>query len=284
MYSAKALERFGFEVTFVPVDSSGMVDPDDIAKALRPDTALVSIMHSNNEVGTIQPLSEISRLTRAKGIPLHTDAVPSAGRVPLDVNELGVDLLSIAANQFNGPKGVAALYLRKGTEIWPLFHGGGQEDGRRTGTENVPGIVGMGMAAQLAAESLSGRMAAYGRLEKLLRDEIQERIEGVRFNGHLEHHIPGLVNVSVRYVEGEALLLHMDMRGVSVAGASACMSVTAKASHVLEAMDALGNEALGTLLFTLGEGNTEDEVRRAVDHFRQAVDLLRMMSPLYKRG
>jgi cysteine desulfurase len=284
MYSAKALERFGFEVSFVPVDSRGMVDPDDIAKAMRPDTALVSIMHSNNEVGTIQPLSEISRLTRAKGIPLHTDAVPSAGRVPLDVNELGVDLLSIAANQFNGPKGVAALYLRKGTEIWPLFHGGGQEDGRRTGTENVPGIVGMGMAAQLAAESLSVRMAAYGRLEKLLRGEIQERIEGIQFNGHPEHHIPGLVNVSVRYVEGEALLLHMDMRGVSVAGASACMSVTAKASHVLEAMDALGNEALGTLLFTLGEGNTEDEVHRAVDHFRQAVDLLRMMSPLYKRG
>jgi cysteine desulfurase len=197
---------------------------------------------------------------------------------------LGVDLLSIAANQFNGPKGVGALYIRKGTDIWPLFHGGGQEDGRRTGTENVPGIVGMGKAAELVVEGLESRMAAYGRLEKALREEIRGRIESIRFNGHPEHHLPGLVNVSVRYVEGEALLLHMDMRGISVAGASACMSVTAKASHVLEAMGALGDEAFGTLLFTLGEGNTEEEVHRAVDNFRQVADLLRMMSPLYKRG
>jgi cysteine desulfurase len=284
MYAAKALERLGFKITIIPVDSHGRVDPDDVAGALREDTVLVSIIHSNNEVGTIQPLAEIAHHTRGRGIPLHTDAVVSAGRIPLDVNELGVDLLSIAANQFNGPKGAGALYLRKGTCLWPLFHGGGQEDGRRTGTENVAGIVGMGKAAELAGGNLAGRTEAYRRLETLLRDEIRRRIDGIQFNGHPSHCVPGLVNVSIQYVEGEALLLHMDMRGISVAGASACMSITAKASHVLEAMGALGNGAFGTLLFSVGEGNTVEEVHQAVDHLCQVVNMLRMMSPLYKRG
>ena len=281
LYAAKALERFGFEVTLVPVDRFGRVDPEQVRQALRPETVLVSVMHANNEVGTIQPLAEISRCTRDRGIPLHTDAVAATGRIPVNVEELGVDLLSLAANQFGGPKGAAALYCRKGVQLLPLFHGGGQEDGRRTGTENVAAIVGLGQAAELAATAVPRSMARCGALEAQLRQAISERISDIQFNGHPEQHLPGLVNVSLRYVEGEALLLHMDMRGISVAGASACMSITAKASHVLEAMGAIGAEGMGTLLFTLGEQNTEDEVLRTADTLSQVVSLLREMSPLY---
>lgn len=284
LYAAKALERFGFQVTEVPVDAYGQVNPGDVKKALRDDTALVTIMHANNEVGTIQPLQEIARYTKERGIPFHSDAIASVGRIPVDVKALGVDLFSFAANQFGGPKGVGALYCRKGLGMWPLFHGGGQEDGRRTGTENVPGIVGMGKAAQLTLENLPRRMETCKRLEDFLRKGIEDSVDQIKFNGHPQEHIPGLVNVSMRFVEGEALLLHMDLRGVSVAGASACMSITAKASHVLEAMGALGGEALGTLLFTLGEENTEEEVHRTVETLGQVVTMLRAMSPLYKRA
>jgi len=284
LYAAKSLERFGFEITPVPVDSLGRVDPDDVRRAIRSETVLVSIMLANNEVGTIQPLAEIAKHTRERGILLHTDAVVATGRIPVNVKELGVDLLSLSANQFNGPKGAAALYCRKGVQIWPLFHGGGQEDGRRTGTENVAGIVGMGKAAELVMESLPERTRACVALERMLTKEIADRIDAIQFNGDPHNHLPGLANVSFRYVEGEALLLHMDMRGISVAGASACMSITAKASHVLEAMGALSNGALGTLLFTLGAGNTEEEVRRSVDTLSQIVTMLRAMSPLYEQG
>lgn len=281
LYAAKALEKFGFEVSLVPVDQFGQVEPEQVLQALRPETVLVSVMHANNEVGSIQPLAEISRYTRGRGIPLHTDAIASTGRIPVKVEELGVDLLSLAANQFGGPKGAAALYCRKGVQLWPLFHGGGQEDGRRTGTENVPGIVGLGRAAELAEAGIPRSMARCSELENLLKRAISERVADIQFNGHPQQHLPGLVNVSLRYVEGEALLLHMDMRGISVAGASACMSITAKASHVLEAMGAIGAEGMGTLLFTLGEENTEDEVSRTADTLSQVVNLLREMSPLY---
>ncbi|ROQ91164.1 cysteine desulfurase family protein [Desulfosoma caldarium] len=281
LYAAKALERFGFEITLVPVDEHGVVDPDDVKKAMRPDTVLVSIMHANNEVGTIQSLADIASVVHEGGALLHTDAIASVGRIPVHVQELGVDLLSLAANQFNGPKGVGALYCRKGTSLWPLFHGGGQEDGRRTGTENVAGIVGLGAAAERVRGRLTQKMERCARLEKLLRDRIAQTIEEVRFNGHPHRHIPGWVNVSIRYVEGEALLLHMDLRGICVAGASACMSITAKASHVLEAMGLLGDGAFGTLLFTLDEDNTEDEVHQAVETLGAVVSRLRSMSPLY---
>jgi len=240
-------------------------------------------MHANNEVGTIQPLAQIAQHTRERGIVLHADAVASVGRIPVDVEALGVDLLSLSANQFCGPKGVAALYCRKDVRLWPLFHGGGQEDGRRTGTENVPGIVGMGKAAETAVETLSRRMQHCRELETLLRQQISERIGDIQFNGHPVEHIPGLVNVSFRYVEGEALLLHMDMRGISVAGASACMSITAKASHVLEAMGVLGGGALGTLLFTMGEENTREEIHKTAETLEAVVKMLRAMSPLYNR-
>lgn len=281
LYAAKALERFGFTVTLVPVDKHGLVDPEDVEKAMRPDTVLVSIIHANNEVGTIQPLAEIARVVHARGALLHTDAIASVGRIPVDVKELGVDLLSLAANQFNGPKGAGALYCRKGVSLWPLFHGGGQEDGRRTGTENLPGIVGLGAAAERIRSRLPQKMGRCAQLERLLRERIADSIEDVRFNGHPQKHLPGLVNVSIRYVEGEALLLHMDLRGICVAGASACMSITAKASHVLEAMGLLGDGAFGTLLFSLDEENTEDEVIQAVDTLGDVVSRLRNMSPLY---
>ncbi|MEJ5348757.1 MAG: cysteine desulfurase family protein [Desulfosoma sp.] len=281
LYAAKALERFGFTVTLVPVDHYGWVDPKDVKRAMRPDTVLVSIMHANNEVGTIQSLADIAAVVHEHGALLHTDAIASVGRIPVDVNALGVDLLSLAANQFNGPKGAGALYCRKGTSLWPLFHGGGQEDGRRTGTENVAGIVGLGAAAERVRLRLSAKMERCIRLEKLLRERISGLIDEVRFNGHPERHLPGLVNVSIRYVEGEALLLHMDLRGICVAGASACMSITAKASHVLEAMGLLGDGAYGTLLFTLDEENTEDEVHQAAETLATVVSRLRSMSPLY---
>ena len=286
LYAAKALEKFGFDVSFVPVDALGRVDPENVRKTIRSDTVLVSVMLANNEVGTIQPLAEIARYTRERGIPLHTDAIAATGRIPVNVQELGVDLLSLSANQFGGPKGAAALFCRKGVQIWPLFHGGGQEDGRRTGTENVAGIVGMGKAAELTMAALPERVKVCRRLEELLEKEISDRIDEVKFNGDPKNHLPGLVNVSISYVEGEALLLHMDMRGISVAGASACMSITAKASHVLEAMGALGDGAIGTLLFTLGEENTEEEVLSSVDTLSQVVTMLRAMSPLYgqRRG
>lgn len=283
LYAAKSLERFGYEVTLVPVDALGRVDPDDVRRAVRPDTVLVSIMLANNEVGTIQPLAAIADCTRKQGVLLHTDAIAATGRIPVDVKQLDVDLLSLSANQFAGPKGAAALYCRKGVNIWPLFHGGGQEDGRRTGTENVAGIVGMGKAAELALAALPKRMESCRHLEERLRQKIVEQVDEIRFNGDPENHLPGLVNVSISYVEGEALLLHMDMRGISVAGASACMSITAKASHVLEAMGALRDGAVGTLLFTLGEDNTETQVDRSVDTLAQVVTLLRAMSPLYEQ-
>jgi len=281
LYGAKALEKLGFEITEVPVDSRGQVNPDDVEKALRPETGLVTIMHANNEVGTLQLLHEISLHTRKRGIPFHADGVASVGRVPVNVDELGVDLLSLSGNQFGGPKGGAALYCRKGIPLWPLFHGGGQEDGRRTGTENVPCLVGLGKAAEVAREKMPERMKSCRELEALLRNGIRQNIDHIQFNGHPENHIPGLVNVSFEYVEGEALLLHMDLKGVSVAGASACMSITAKASHVLEAMGALGNGAVGTLLFTLGEENSSEEVRQAIETLTQVVTMLRSMSPLY---
>ncbi len=284
LYAAKALEKFGFEVTTLGVDHSGLVDPQEVKRALRPETVLVSIMHANNEVGIIQPLAEIAMSVREHGAVFHTDAVASVGRVAVDVNELGVDLLSLAANQFNGPKGAAALYCRKGTQLWSLFHGGGQEDGRRTGTENVPGIVGMGKAAELTAAKLDGKIGHCRRLEQRLRAEIAQRIDDIRFNDQHPSHLPGLVNVSIHYVEGEALLLHMDLRGVCVAGASACMSITAKASHVLEAMGLLGDSAYGTLLFTLDQENTEEEVVRAADTLQEVVRMLRSMSPLYNKS
>ncbi len=283
-YCAKALESFGFKVSFVPVDRYGMVDPEDVKRAITEKTILVSVMLANNEVGTIQPIGEISKITRERGIPFHCDAVAAVGQIPVDVRELGVDSLSLAGNIFYAPKGIGALFLRDGVKIWPLFHGGGQEDGRRTGTENLPGIVGLGKAAEIAIEKLPFRQTHYGELTRLLRTGIESRIEEVYFNGHPEKRLPGNLNVSFRYVEGEALLLHMDLAGVAVAGASACMSITAKASHVLEAMGALRGGAVGTLLFTVGDESSTDDIDSALEVLEKVVERLRAMSPLYKKS
>ncbi len=282
-YCAKALEDFGFSVSFVPVDNYGMVDPKDVEKAITDNTILVSVMLANNEVGTIQPIEEISKITRKHGVFFHCDAVAAVGQIPVDVRKLGVDSLSLAGNIFYAPKGIGALYLREGVKLWPLFHGGGQEDGRRTGTENLPGIVGLGKAAELAVERLPFRQKHYKQLVQRLKKGIEDRIEEAFFNGHPEKKLPGNLNVSFKYVEGEALLLHMDLAGVAVAGASACMSITAKASHVLEAMGALKDGALGTLLFTVGDETTNDDIDRALEALQNVVAKLRAMSPLYNR-
>ncbi|HDM74960.1 MAG TPA: cysteine desulfurase [Deltaproteobacteria bacterium] len=280
-YCAKALEDFGFSVSFVPVDKYGMVDPDDVKKAITDETILVSVMLANNEVGTIQPIEEISKITTELGIFFHCDGVAAVGQIPIDVKKLGVDSLSLAGNIFYAPKGIGALYLREGVKLWPLFHGGGQEDGRRTGTENLPGIVGLGKAAELAIEKLPFRQEHYRNMINRLKTGIESRIDEIYFNGHPEKRLPGNLNVSFKYVEGEALLLHMDLAGVAVAGASACMSITAKASHVLEAMGALKDGALGTLLFTVGDETTASEIDFTVEVLQNVVKNLRDMSPLY---
>ncbi len=279
--AAKALEKMGFEVTYAPVDKYGLVDPKEVEKAIRKDTVLVSVMHANSEVGTIEPVSEIAKITKAKGVLLHTDAVATAGNIPVNVNELNVDLLSLAANQFYGPKGIGVLYLRKGVRITPLLHGGFQERGLRAGTDNVPAIVGLGEAAELAARDLDKRKKQIVPLrDKLIKSLLG--IKNVYLNGHPTNRLPGNANVSVEFVEGESMLLFLNNAGVMVASGSSCTSQALKVSHVLTAMGIEPALAQGSLLFSLGVGNTEDDIDYVLEKMPPIVDNLRKMSPLYK--
>jgi cysteine desulfurase len=285
LYVANTLERWGFEVTRLPVDSRGRVDPSEVRKALRKDTILVSIMHSTPEVGTLQPIREIAQITREAGVVFHTDAVGSVGRVPVHVQELGVDLLSLSADQFGGPKGVGALYIRRGTPVQRLLDGGAQEDGRRGGTENVPAIVGMGVAAELISKELPQEMARKSALERRLREGLSQRIDHLHWTGHPTERLPGFVSVSVEFVEGEAMLLFMDSAGIAVASGSACTSVSLKASHVLTSMGIPPDLAQGSLLFSLGRESTEEDIDYVIEKLPPIVERLRQMSPLYhKRG
>jgi cysteine desulfurase len=283
LYVSNTLEKWGFEVTRVPVDQYGRVDPEDVRKAIREDTILVSVMHSTPEIGTLQPIKEIGQITREAGVVFHTDAVGSVGNVPVEVQDLGVDLLSCAADQFYGPKGVGALYLRKGTPTQRLLDGGAQEDGRRGGTENVPMIVGMGVAAQIARSEMQDGMAHKRTLAIRLQDGLSDRIEALHWTGHPTERLPGYLSVSVEYVEGEAMLLFMDSVGISVASGSACTSVSLKASHVLTAMGIPADIAQGSLLFSLGRQTTEEDVDYVLEEFPPIVERLRKMSPLYHR-
>jgi cysteine desulfurase len=281
LYVANTLERWGFQVTKIPVDRTGQVDPDDVRKALRKDTILVSIMHSTPEVGTLQPIAEIARIVKEAGVIFHTDAVGSVGRVPVNVEELGVDLLACSADQFYGPRGVGALYMRRGTPTQRLLDGGAQEDGRRGGTENVPAIVGMGVAAELALQEMPNRMARGQQLGESLRQGLSERVDHLHWNGHPTQRLPGFQSVSVEFVEGEAMLLFMDSVGIAVASGSACTSVSLKASHVLTAMGIPPDLAQGSLLFSMGEHNTQEDVQYVLEQFPPIVERLRKMSPLY---
>ena len=284
MHTANALERAGFHITRLPVDPYGRVDPGTVEKALTPQTILVSVMHANPEVGTIEPIAEIGKITRAKNILLHTDAVDSAGTIPVDVNQMNVDLLSLAANQFYGPKGAAALFVRKGVRILPLLDGGIQERGLRAGIENVPAIVGMGVAADLARAEMPQRIDHLRGLQKKLAEELPKRIPYLRFLGHPTERLPGNVSVAVEFIEGEAMLLFMDMEGIQISSGSACISRSLKVSHVMLAMGVDAATAQGSLLFSFGMENKEDDLNRVLQVLPPVVERLRNMSPVYRKA
>jgi len=279
----KFLEKNGFEVTTVPVDAAGLVDPADVAAALREDTVLVSVMLANNEIGTIQPVAEIGKFTREKGIPFHTDASCAAGNIPVDVEALQVDALSLSGHKFFGPKGVGALYLRKGVRITPLIHGGIQEGGRRAGGDNVPGIVGLGAAAELAVREMADRVKRVTALRNRLVEGILERIDEITYNGHPELRLPGNVNIAVNYVEGESLILLLMHKGILASSGSTCTSRALKASGVLTAIGLSEQACQGSLQMTLGTGNTDEEVDYVLEALPEIVSKLRAMSPLYNR-
>ena len=284
MHTANALERAGFHITRLPVDQYGRVDPGTVEKAITPQTILVSVMHANPEVGTIEPIAEIGKITRARNILFHTDAVDSAGTIPVDVNQLNVDLLSLAANQFYGPKGAAALFVRKGVRILPLLDGGIQERGLRAGIENVPAIVGMGVAADSAREEMDQRINHLRGLQKKLAEELPRRIPYLRFLGHPTQRLPGNVSVAVEFIEGEAMLLFMDMEGIRISSGSACISRSLKVSHVMLAMGVDAATAQGSLLFSFGMQNKEDDLDRVLQVLPPVVEKLRNMSPVYRKA
>ena len=282
LHPAKTLEKSGFTVTYLETDKTGMVDPADVKKAITGDTSLVSIMHANNEIGTIQPIEEIGKITKEKGVLFHTDAVASVGWVPVDVRTLGVDAMSFSGHQFYGPKGAAALFVRKGVRIKPQIEGGIQEEGRRAGTENVPAIVGLGKAAELAAAEIPHRMKNISALRDRLQKGLVEKIDHIVINGHPTRRLPNNLNVSMWYVEGESMLLFLNMEGVSVSSGSACTSRSLKASHVLVCIGTDAAVANGTLLMTLGMGNTAEDIDYVIEKLPPIVQRLREMSPLYE--
>ncbi|MDD5081959.1 MAG: cysteine desulfurase family protein [Dehalococcoidales bacterium] len=283
LHSAKTLEKWGFELTLVPVDKYGVVDPDDVRKSLRKDTVLVSIMHANNEVGTLEPIREIARITREHGVVLHTDAVATAGTVPVDIKDLGVDALSLAGNQFYGPKGAGALWVKRGVRIMPLLDGGVQEGGRRAGTENVPAIVGLGKAAELAKADMTRRTEHIARLRDRLLKELPARIEHVVVTGHPQDRIPGNASFCIEFIEGESMLMLLNSQGVAVTSGSACTSRALLASHVLIAMGLSHEIAQGSLLFSFGIDNTSADVEHVLEVMPPIVERLRQMSPLYSK-
>jgi cysteine desulfurase len=283
LHSARTLEKWGFEVSEVPVDKYGVVAPDDVLRQIRKDTILVSIMHANGEVGTIEPIKEIASITRERKIPFHTDAVATVGTTPVNVAELGVDALSLAGNQFYGPKGVGALWIRKGVRIMPLLDGGIQEEGRRAGTENVPAIVGLGKAAELANTHMADRIKRLTPLRDHLLKELPSRIEHVVVTGHPQHRLPGHASFCVEFIEGESMLMLLSSKGIAVSSGSACTSRALKASHVLIAMGLSHEIAQGSILFTLGIDNTNEDIDYVLENMPPIVDRLRQMSPLYAK-
>jgi len=283
LHSARTLEKWGFELSLVPVDKYGVVDPEDVRKSLRKDTVLVSIMHANGEVGTIEPIQEIAKITRENNVVFHTDAVATAGAIPVDVKELGVDALSLAGNQFYGPKGVGALWVRKGVRIMPLLDGGVQEGGRRAGTENVPAIVGLGKAAELATANMGARFEYLTPLRDRLLTELPGKIDHVVITGHPKNRLPGNVSFCVEFIEGESMLMLLNSQGVAVSSGSACTSRALKASHVLIAMGLSHELSQGSILFTIGIDSTVEDIDYVLDVLPPIVDRLRQMSPLYAK-
>ncbi len=277
------LERQGYEVTFLPVDDKGMVDPDDVRKAITPKTILITIMHANNEIGTIQPISEIGTLAREDGVYFHTDAVQTLGHIPSRVNELNADMMAMSAHKLYGPKGVGALYLRKGTKVTSFIHGGEQEQRRRASTENVAGIVGFGKAAELTGLEIEEEATRITGLRKLLVDNLLNRIDDIQLNGHPEMRLPNNTNFSINYVEGESLILDLDSEGICASTGSACSASSTEPSHVLLAIGLPPELAHGSVRFTMGKWTTEEDIQRVSEVLPEIVSELRASSPMYKR-
>lgn len=278
----KFLEKRGFKITYLPVDKEGMVEPADVEKAITDKTILVSVMHANNEMGIIEPIDEIGRITNEKEIYFHTDAVQTFGHIPINVDALNVDILSVSAHKLYGPKGIGALYIRKGTRMVSFMHGGEQERRRRASTENVPAIVGFGKAVEIAKGMMGGEAEKLILLRDKLIKGIFEGIEHVRLNGHSSIRLPNNVNVSVEFVEGESMLLNLDMEGIAASTGSACTSSSLKPSYVLLALGLSHELTHGSLRFTLGRYTKEEEINYVLEVLPGIVDKLRSMSPLYR--
>lgn len=274
------LEQQGISITVLPVDGEGFVDPRAVQAAIRPETVLVSVIMANNEIGTIQDIASIAVVTRQAGVYLHTDAVQAFGRVPVDVQSMGVDMLSISAHKLYGPKGVGALYARKGTRLGPLLYGGGQERGKRSGTENVPGIVGLGKAAELAAVSMEEEIPRLTKLRNRLISGVLDKVPGSRLNGHAAQRLPNNANFSFDDVEGESVCLNLDLAGIAASPGSACSSTSTSPSHVLSALGLPPHQAFGSLRLSLGRWTTEDDIDRVLEVLPEVVSRLRAMSPL----
>ena len=278
--TVRFLERRGYRATVVGVDSTGMVDPDDIRKAIRAETVLVSVMHANNEVGTVEPLRRVADVCREAGVYLHSDTVQTVGNIPIDVDELGVDMLSMSGHKLYGPKGAGAIYVRRGTRVSGIIHGGEQERGMRAGTENIAGIVGLAAAAVAAARGMEGRGERIAGLRNHLVDGILSSVEGVVLNGHPEVRLPNNAHLGIERIEGEAVCLHLDAAGICASTGSACTSEELEPSHVLLAMGIAPLKAHGSVRFTLGRGTTLEEIEYVLQELPPIVERLRAMSPL----
>lgn len=281
--AGKSLEKSGFRATLVPVDKTGLVDPRDVEKALTKETTLVSVMLANSEVGTIEPVAEIAKICRARNVLVHTDAVAAAGNIPVDVKALGLDALSLAGDQFYGPKGGAALFLKKGTRILPLIDGGIQEGGRRGGTENVAAIVGLGKAAEIALARMGERMKKARALSDMLIEGLSKKIDHIVLTGHRENRLPHHASFCIEFIEGEAMLLSLDMKGIAASSGSACTSKALKASHVLLAMGMDHALAQGSIVFSSLESTSAEDIDYLLGVFPPIIDRLRKMSPLYTK-
>jgi cysteine desulfurase len=278
------LEKKGIKVTYLPNDETGLVDPDDLKKAITDKTILVSVMHANNEIGTVEPIKALGAICRESGVVFHTDAVQTFGHLPIDVNDMNIDLLSASAHKLYGPKGVGLLYIRKGVKLTPLLHGGDQEKRRRASTQNVPGIVGFSRAVELAEKEILSESERQKALRDRLIKELLAAIPESRLNGHSVLRLPNNVNISFAYVEGEAMLLNLDMEGIAASTGSACTSSSLEPSHVLTACGLTHELAHGSLRFSLGRGTKEEEIDYVIKVLPPIIAKLRAMSPLYKKG
>lgn len=276
------LEKNGFEVTYLPVDSDGFVSSEDLENAINDKTALVSIMYANNEIGTIQPIKELCEIAHKHGVVFHTDAVQAAGALHLNVADLGVDIMSVSAHKFNGPKGIGMLYIKNGTQLYSHIHGGQQERGKRAGTENVPYIIGFAKALELAYDGLDEKVKRITEIRDKIIAGIEEKIPYVKLNGHREKRLPGNVNFSFKYIEGEAMLLRLSMAGIAASSGSACASASLDPSHVLLAIGLPHEIAHGSLRISIGYQNTMEEADKLLEVLPGIVDDLRKMSPLYE--